>query len=179
MPTEVRPHARLRSLVLRLACAAALAVCLHSPANADVVELSPDTYFISRTSWAGVFVNMSKLKAAVIREANEFARRQGKIAIPISANEHPPVPGRLPYFEYQFRVVAADDPEAQRTSLVPRPDLVIEDNHKIDADIHTKTEPASPDLYTQLLKLDDLHKRGILTDEEFEAQKKKVLEASK
>jgi hypothetical protein len=31
------------------------------------------------------------------------------------------------------------------------------------------------DLYTELMKLDDLRKRGILTDEEFEAQKAKLL----
>jgi hypothetical protein len=33
----------------------------------------------------------------------------------------------------------------------------------------------SPDLYEEILKLDDLRKRGLLTDEEFEAQKRNVL----
>lgn len=37
----------------------------------------------------------------------------------------------------------------------------------------------TPDLYTQLVKLDDLKKRGILSEAEFEAQKKKLLEQSK
>ena len=32
------------------------------------------------------------------------------------------------------------------------------------------------DFYTELMKLDDLRKRGLLTDEEFEAAKKKLLE---
>jgi len=32
------------------------------------------------------------------------------------------------------------------------------------------------EVYSEILKLDDLHKRGILTDEEFEAEKRKVLE---
>jgi hypothetical protein len=32
------------------------------------------------------------------------------------------------------------------------------------------------DLYTELTKLDELRKNGIITEEEFEAQKKKVLE---
>ena len=35
------------------------------------------------------------------------------------------------------------------------------------------------DLYTELMKLDDLRKKGILTEEEFEAEKKKLLEAAK
>jgi hypothetical protein len=32
------------------------------------------------------------------------------------------------------------------------------------------------DVYAELIKLDDLHKRGILTQAEFEAQKRKLLE---
>lgn len=38
--------------------------------------------------------------------------------------------------------------------------------------------PAAPakDLYTEILKLDELRKRGLLTDAEFEAQKKKLLD---
>jgi hypothetical protein len=39
--------------------------------------------------------------------------------------------------------------------------------------------PAAPakDLYTEILKLDELRKRGLLTDAEFDAQKKKLLDA--
>ena len=40
-------------------------------------------------------------------------------------------------------------------------------------------KPAAGDLYTELIKLDDLRKRGILTEEEFQAEKKKVLNRSK
>lgn len=35
------------------------------------------------------------------------------------------------------------------------------------------------DLYSEMLKLDDLRKRGLLTDKEFEQQKKKLLKKSK
>ena len=41
--------------------------------NPGVVQLSPDTYFISRTDKAGLFGNASKMKTEVIQEANEFA----------------------------------------------------------------------------------------------------------
>ena len=43
-----------------------------------------------------------------------------------------------------------------------------------------KSGDANPekDIYSELLKLDDLRKRGILSEEEFEAQKKKLLEAN-
>jgi Short C-terminal domain len=153
---------------------------LASVAQADVVQISPDTYLISRISRAGMFASMPKLKMAVIREANAFAEAQGKIAIPLSSKETPAAPGQWPTFDYQFRVVAKDDPEAQRTALVPRADVVIESNRKIEAEIKTKDETEkTPDLYSELLKLDDLRKRGVLTDAEFEEQKKKLLSAAK
>lgn len=43
----------------------------------------------------------------------------------------------------------------------------------------TLAPPAAPakDLYTEILKLDELRKRGLLTDAEFDAQKKKLLDA--
>lgn len=37
---------------------------------------------------------------------------------------------------------------------------------------------SEPDLYSELMKLDDLRQKGILTQAEFEAQKKKLLESS-
>lgn len=144
-------------------------------ANPGVVQISPDTYFISRTDKGGVFGNASKMKAEVIREANEFAAKQGKVAIPLSTRETPMAIGQFASFDYQFRVVDKDDPEAKRTALVPRADIVVEKTEKISADVKTKEEHA-PDLYTELTKLDDLRKKGIITDAEFEAAKKKLLE---
>jgi hypothetical protein len=38
------------------------------------------------------------------------------------------------------------------------------------------TESKKQDVYSELLKLDDLRNRGLLTDEEFEAEKQKLLE---
>lgn len=39
-----------------------------------------------------------------------------------------------------------------------------------------KQQPANNDLYTELTKLDDLRKKGILTEAEYNDQKKKILE---
>jgi hypothetical protein len=145
-------------------------------ANPGVVKMSPDTYMISRTDKGGIFGNAGAMKADVIREATEFAEKQGKVAIPISSRETPLLVGRqFASFEYQFRMVDARDPEARRTSLVPRADVVIEKTEKIDANVKTKDEtPRTKDVYAELVKLDDLRKRGILADAEFEEQKKKL-----
>jgi len=39
--------------------------------------------------------------------------------------------------------------------------------------------PATEQLYSDLIRLDELHKKGILTDAEFETEKKKILSRSK
>jgi hypothetical protein len=44
----------------------------------------------------------------------------------------------------------------------------------ISADIETKKQ-TEQDIYTELIKLDDLKQKGIITEEEFETQKKKIL----
>ncbi|MBL7073050.1 MAG: SHOCT domain-containing protein [Candidatus Omnitrophica bacterium] len=158
--------------------------CLTSCANTGIVKLSPDTYMLSREDHGGIFGNASRMKAGVIREANEFAEKQGKIAIPLSINEKPigDGPAQWASVEYQFRVVDKKDHEARRTHLTKSPDMVIkrDDSLKADINISTKEESEkSSDLYTELIKLDDLQKRGILTIEEFEIQKKRLLENQK
>jgi hypothetical protein len=96
------------------------------------IQISPDTYLITREDHRGIFGSLASLKAEVINEANQFAARQGKVAIPISSQERPlgRGPAQWASFEYQFRVVAQNDPEVQRTALLPRADVVIEKNER-------------------------------------------------
>jgi hypothetical protein len=155
-----------------------IGIALAGCANPGIVQVSPDTYILVREDHGGVFGSASSLKAGVIRDANLFAESQGKVAIPISARDKPMGggPAQWASFEYQFRVVGKDDPEVRRTSLVPRADVVVEKTEKISADVRTKDESNKPkDVYTELIKIDDLRKRGILNEAEFEAQKKKLL----
>lgn len=165
----------MRNILIFWLSIAALSGC----SNPGIVKLSPDTYMLSREAHGGIFASASALKAGVINDANAFAESQGKVAIPLSAKEIPmgTGPAQWASFEYQFRVVDKNDPEVRRTSLVPRPDVVIEKTEKITADVKTKDQTDRPkDVYAELVKLDDLRKRGILTDAEFEVQKKKLLE---
>jgi hypothetical protein len=99
-----------------------------------------------------------------------------KIAVPLAAREVVPMHG-FPSYEYQFQLLDKSDPRASGASLTPRPDVVIEKTEKITGDIRTKnTTEKKADLYSELTKLDDLRKRGIITEEEFIAQKKRLLE---
>jgi hypothetical protein len=140
---------------------------------AEPIEISPGTYLLSEISRAGIFASLPKLKMKVLREANAFAALKGLVAVPVSMNATPAGgPGQWPEVEYQFRLVPAGDPDASKAVLVPRADVVIESHQTTSAEPQEK----QPDLYTELTKLDDLRKRGLLTDAEFDAQKKKLLE---
>ena len=156
--------------------------CLTGCANTGIVKISPDTYMLSRVDHGGIFGNAARMKANVIREATEFAEKQGKVAIPLATKESPMWPGHFASIEYQFRVVDKNDPEARRTHLEKTADITIksDDSLKADINVHTKDESKkTTDLYAELIKLEDLQKRGILTKEEFKSQKKRLLENQK
>jgi hypothetical protein len=146
-------------------------IFLTACANPGIVKLSPDTYMLSRADRGGIFGNAAAMKVEVIQEANDFADKQGKVAIPLGLKEIPLSPGRLAQVEYQFRVVDKNDPEVKRVSLVPRPDVVIEKHEKTKVDVTSKND----DVYEKLIKLDDLRKKGIISNSEFDTEKKKVL----
>ena len=86
-------------------------------------------------------------------------------------------PAQWATFEYQFRVVDKDDPEARRTSLAPVANTVI----KVEGAPPQAAPPPREvdhvdDLYGKLTKLDDLRKRGLISDAEFETEKHKLLQ---
>ena len=142
-------------------------------ANPGVMQLSENTYVVSRSSAAGAFTNMAKLRASTIQEANTFAMSKGKVAVAISDREVVPQTG-FPSYEYQFMLVDADDPRATDATLSKRAETVSERTENIEFTNHSADEGG--DVYTELLKLDNLRQRGILTDAEFDEQKRKILE---
>lgn len=146
--------------------------------NPGIIKISPDTYLLAREAHGGVFASTTALKASVIQDANTFAENQGKVAIPISAKEKPMGngPAQWASFEYQFRVVEKNDPAVTRTQLVHNPNIVIQkrDPDAPDARSNDKADQTK-DVYSELIKFEDLHQRGILTDKEFQVQKDRIL----
>ncbi len=145
-------------------------------ADPEFVKVSPDTYMVVIQNKAGIFGSLPRTRAKAIDAANRFAESQGMTAIPVGMNSTPAGgPGQWPTVEYQFRVVQQGDPEYRRMSLTPAPDTFIEVN--VNGQAAASPAPAV-DAYTELLKLDDLRKRGILTEDEFQAEKTKLLSAT-
>jgi Short C-terminal domain len=163
----------------------ALVLTVTGCANPPIVPLGSDTYLLSKEDHAGIFGSMSKLKAEVISEANQFAESKGQVAIPISVREKPVgnSPGDWASFEYQFKLVDKGSTEAASTSfntnrkeIQVRPNVSVQSSHSTSADINVNSASTeSKDRYSELLKLDDLRKRGIITESEFEKQKERLL----
>lgn len=135
----------------------ALACCLTACVNPGIVEVSPGQYLIAKRDPGGMVGNTALLKASIIDEANAFASKQGKRAMPVPLSEMPGWPSCDPLLvEYHFRIV---DPTQAAAPSRPKASGV---------------EGLSGDL----LKLDDLRQRGLLTQAEFDAQKQRLLQGS-
>lgn len=141
--------------------------------DAEMVQISPGVYMAIVKNHAGIFGHQSSTKKKAIESANEFAKSQGMEAVPIALEYRPAGgPGQWPAAEYQFRLVRPGGGE--EVSLTPSPDVSIEVKG-LPAPAQPVQAPASFDLYTEMMKLDDLRKRGLLTEQEFEAQKSRLL----
>jgi hypothetical protein len=153
----------LMKIVPSLLCSFAIIICFSGCQSSGFVQLSVDTYLLSKSSAAGAFANLPAMKADVVHEANTFAESKGKVALPVSMHDTFPTHG-FPSVEYQFRLVDKNDPEARKTSSVPQTD---------------GSEVQNPTLGQQLIDLKKAKDAGAITDAEYEAQKAKLLGTSK
>jgi len=148
----------------------ALASCAS---NSGVVPIGKDTYLVSRQAATG-FTGSGTLKGDAIREATDFCESRKKTLQVVSTQEAQPpfILANFPKAEVQFMCLDANDPELGRPKLQKTPDTVVEVK---PSEAPRLTQPQKNDIYAELLKLDDLRKRGIITEPEFESQKRKLL----
>ena len=89
-----------------------VAVCAGC-ANPGVVEIGPGVYDLAREDHGGIFGNTSALRSGVIQDADAFASKHGKVAVPVFSKAHPVgVLGDWASFEFQFRMADTNAPEA-------------------------------------------------------------------
>jgi hypothetical protein len=141
----------------------------------NVEQTGPDTYTITKTASTGFNRDVDGLKDDVLAQAKAFCATKGREIKVLSLTGDKP---RWMFTGYTkativFKALEASDPELH----TPVPAAAADGSPAASY----APAPATPtdELYNELTKLDDLRKRGILTDEEFQAQKKKVLDRSK
>ncbi len=138
------------------------------PVIKPVVELGNNTYSLTCEAKTSFTRDTEGLKAWALEEATRFCASRGKQLKVVSTTEK-----KSFYFvgfasaTIVFKALDAGDPE-----LTGKPVATGEQ-------VATGEPAVTDDLYSALIKLDDLRKKGILTDEEFQTEKKKVLSRSK
>ncbi|HUJ45381.1 MAG TPA: hypothetical protein VLW52_17430 [Opitutaceae bacterium] len=142
---------------LALSICVALAGCAS---NMHVVSTGNNTYTITREAVTTFARNTADLKDQVREDAAKFCAAKGKQlkVVDVTAEK----PHRLSGSAKATIVFEAVDAEAP--SLAGKPAAAPEKPVNVDH------------LYNDLLKLDDLRKKSIITDEEFQGVKKKVLD---
>jgi hypothetical protein len=159
-----RKAAGLFCLFVSLAAIAAAAV------DGKIESLGNNTYTATRQAKNAFNRDIDALKAAAMDDANKYCREHGKeIKVLSAVTDKPWFSTGYANAKIVFKALDAGDPELTR---VPEP---------VGAAAGAANLAVAPagDLYTEILKLDDLRKRGLLSDKEFEAQKKKLLKHSR
>ena len=135
-----------------------------SSAAAVITSVGKDTFSITRQASNGFSRDTDALKAEVSDDAAKYCAEHGKQLKVVSLTADKPR-FAMGYVSAKivFKALDATDPELTATPAVSTGGGVIE------------RPSTTADLYNDILKLDDLRKRGLLTEEEFQIEKKKVL----
>lgn len=109
-----------------------------------------------------------KLKEEALEAAKKFCAKDGKVLKVVSIKEDKSMylVGSLAQTSVTFKELAPGDPELTAPGEAPARPAVA-------------ASPATEQLYADILRLDELRKKGLLSDAEFEVEKKKILERSK
>ena len=146
---------------------------LGCASNSGVVPIGEDTFMVSRQAATG-FSGSGTLKADAIKEATQYCVERGKSLQVISTYEAEPpyILANFPKAEIQFMCLTEGDAELGRPQLKQQADSVIE--IRKDANVNID-HSSSQDVYSELIRLDDLLKKGIITEKEFADLKAKLL----
>lgn len=135
---------------------------------ARVESLGNDVYSVTVKAHHKFTRNSEKLKDEALEVAEKFCTQEGKQLKVLSISEKKSQYLVGPYAQAMltFKALAPGDPELALSANTPGRPAVL-------------ASSATEQVYADLLRLDELRKKGLLTDAEFDAEKKKVLDRSK
>ena len=143
----------------------------------EILHVSGNIYEIIDVDRRGIFGSEKSLIEGVVNMANKFAESRNKAANPLAARVHRVgIAADWAWFYYKFELVDKNTPEAFRTLT----DITIVRDPRLSAEFwvnRNNPETETKNVSDEILKLDELRKKGLLTDDEFATQKKKLLES--
>ncbi len=160
-------------LLLLLFCVVTLFCGCSSTSH--IMAATGGAYTVSISGTTG-FTPLGRLRKRAYEEANQFAQSKGKIAEVISVNEIPEAFGRWPQVDLRFRLASPD--EEIREPIVSVGHQATHDALGNITDENVDIRQASDkDFYRKLTELGELKNKGLLTDEEFQREKDKLINA--
>ncbi len=146
--------------------------------SATIAECPLVITYVARWSW-DLTIYMSYVEIAVFQNGRASGKalydaRSGGARLDKFIDAEPKIRELVnELFPSQYEVIEPRKLAGEAMPVESNPDQIVESSS--EALVKNKTRSA-PDLYKELLKLDDLRKREIITDEEFDAEKKKLLD---
>ncbi len=183
----------------RILCGALLCAALAARAEnppdfgEDVIPKGENTFMIRHEAHTTFTRSTDHLKSEVQQEASDYCASLNKVLKIVSVSTKVPTFG-LGYASATivFKALNPGDPELFQSQVPVQGQMPMQGQAPIYVQVPTYVQgpapaPAAPpapkqlttdDLYGSIMKLDDLRKKGLLSDEEFQAEKKKLLSHS-
>jgi hypothetical protein len=155
-----------------------LAATGRADQNPEIVPLGHDTYALTRWATTGFARNTEKLKTQALEDAAAYCaklHKELKVVSTTTARPFVPLTG-FANAKVVFKALDANDPDLH----APEPAAIAAGVPAVAAPAAVEPPPRSETdaLYKDLLQLEDLRKRGLLTEEEFQAKRKKLVDKS-
>lgn len=164
---------KLKFILLFVLFLTSCASVMDQVPDEEVLNISDNIYEILDVDRRGIFGSESSLINGVVLKANKFAETKDKSASPLSARIHRVgILGDWAWFYYKFILVDKNSPESYRNLT----DITIERDPRLSTEFFlNRNKIENKSVYDEILKLDELRKKGLLTDSEFEEQKNRFL----
>jgi hypothetical protein len=167
------PGVNMKTAVRILSGLSICAAFMGCATESRVVSMGNGNYAITRKATTGFSRDTDGLTAQAKEDALKFCQARGKqLKVVDVVTDKPLFSTGYASAQVVFRAVDAGDP-----GLTSEPASAAVSETPASAEASDK--PAAGSLFTELTKLDELRKKGILSEEEFQAEKKKILSRSK
>ena len=156
--------------IVAVLLAAGLFVQAAEPAPA-IVPLGENTYRVTVSATHKFTRNTDKLKEQALAAASAYCTGLGKQLKIVSVDESKALylMGGMASATLTFKALDLTDPGFSAT----------QSGDATHTEANRAATTSNETLYADLLRLDDLRKKGILSDDEFKTEKQKVLDRSK